>query len=102
MTTVGLFNDSIVSPGYGKDISVLVSGHLPAVGQESRPKRPSSKRLDQARADRLRRPRVLPPFRRVLQSGTGSCGLSRRMRSRVARKSHRGTATSAPMIVPAL
>ena len=40
----------------------------PAIGPSCCPKRPSSWRLSQVRADRRHRPRILPPFRRVLPS----------------------------------
>lgn len=49
-TTVGLYNYPIVSPGFGKDVSILVSSHPLAVGPEWLLKRPSSERLGQARA----------------------------------------------------
>ena len=35
MTAMGLSDDSIVSPGFGKDVSVLASSHLPSIGPTS-------------------------------------------------------------------
>ena len=70
--------------------------YLPALGQELCPERPSSGRLGRSRAEESASP---PSSRHFVgcysHVGTGSRGLSRRMRSRMARRSHRGTGTCA-------